>query len=134
MIGNTHFSAGLDGGADRTLDRCVWQGRQARHGEDDTQDRPDDRNDQARRPAGEGSRPGRGRREGDDPAAQDEDGPDAATAEQPAWQGSAGEPTHDEIALRAWSIYQQRGASHGQAMSDWLEARNQLCLERGLKP
>ena len=60
--------------------------------------------------------------------------PAAATAEQQAWQGSAGEPTHDEIALRAWSIYQQRGASHGQAMSDWLEARNQLCLERGLKP
>ena len=55
-------------------------------------------------------------------------------ARQAAWQGSAGEPTHDEIALRAWSIYLQRGASHGQAMSDWLEARNQLCLERGLKP
>ncbi len=51
-----------------------------------------------------------------------------------AGQGFVPEPTHDEIALRAWSIYQQRGASHGQAMSDWLEARNQLCLERGLKP
>jgi len=44
------------------------------------------------------------------------------------------EPTHDDIALRAWSIYLQRGASHGQAMSDWLEAKSQLLAERGLKP
>jgi hypothetical protein len=43
------------------------------------------------------------------------------------------EPTHDDIALRAWSIYLQRGASHGQAMSDWLEAKQQLFAERGLK-
>ena len=46
----------------------------------------------------------------------------------------AAEPTHDDIALRAWSIYLQRGASHGQAMSDWLEAKQQLFTERGLKP
>ncbi len=52
----------------------------------------------------------------------------------PAGAGVVPEPTHDEIALRAWSIYLDRGASHGQAMSDWLEARTQLCLERGLKP
>ena len=44
------------------------------------------------------------------------------------------ELTHDDIALRAWSIYLQRGASHGQAMSDWLEAKQQLFSERGLKP
>jgi len=44
------------------------------------------------------------------------------------------EPTQDEIALRAWSIYQNRGASHGDANRDWLEARAQLLLERGLKP
>ncbi|MCU0252236.1 MAG: DUF2934 domain-containing protein [Vicinamibacterales bacterium] len=43
------------------------------------------------------------------------------------------ELTHDAIALRAWSIYLQRGASHGQAMSDWLEAKSQLLAERGLK-
>ena len=43
------------------------------------------------------------------------------------------ELTHDDIALRAWSIYLQRGASHGQAMSDWLEAKQQLFAERGLK-
>jgi hypothetical protein len=58
----------------------------------------------------------------------------AEPAGQPNGQGAAQEPTHDEIALRAWSIYLERGASHGQAMHDWLEARAQLCLERGLKP
>ena len=59
--------------------------------------------------------------------------PDSATPGQPTGQGAAQEPTHDEIALRAWSIYLQRGASHGQAMSDWLEAKQQLFAERGLK-
>ncbi len=59
---------------------------------------------------------------------------DSTAAGQPNGQGAGQEPAHDEIALRAWSIYLQRGASHGQAMSDWLEARAQLCLERGLKP
>lgn len=43
------------------------------------------------------------------------------------------EPTHDEIALRAWSIYERRGGGHGQAMSDWLEAKRQLLSERGPK-
>jgi len=44
------------------------------------------------------------------------------------------EPTHDEIALRAWSIYENRGGGHGQSFDDWVEARTQLFLERGLKP
>jgi hypothetical protein len=43
------------------------------------------------------------------------------------------EPTHDEIALRAWRIYENRGGGHGQAMSDWLEAKRQLLTERGRK-
>lgn len=55
---------------------------------------------------------------------------DAATASQPNGQAAAHEPTHDEIALRAWSIYLDRGASHGQAMQDWLEAKRQLFAER----
>ena len=42
-------------------------------------------------------------------------------------------PTHDEIALRAWSIYENRGGGHGQAMDDWLEAKRQLFAERGLE-
>jgi hypothetical protein len=60
--------------------------------------------------------------------------PGAANSEQPSGQGFASEPTHDDIALRAWSIYLRRGGSHGQAMSDWLEAKTQLLLERGLRP
>jgi len=43
------------------------------------------------------------------------------------------EPTHDEIALRAWSIYERRGGGHDQAFDDWLEAKRQLFAERGLK-
>lgn len=43
------------------------------------------------------------------------------------------EPTHDEIALRAWSIYERRGGGNGQAFDDWLEAKRQLCAERGLE-
>src|SRR5512137_1750526 len=43
------------------------------------------------------------------------------------------EPTHDEIAVRAWSIYEHRGGGHGQAVDDWLEAKRQLYAERGLK-
>jgi hypothetical protein len=42
------------------------------------------------------------------------------------------EPTHDEIALRAWSIYESRGGGYDQAMDDWLEARRQLFAERGI--
>jgi hypothetical protein len=44
------------------------------------------------------------------------------------------EPTHDEIALRAWSIYESRGGGYDQAMDDWLEAKRQLFAERGLEP
>jgi hypothetical protein len=43
------------------------------------------------------------------------------------------EPTHDEIALRAWSIYESRGGGHERAMDDWLEAKRQLFAERGRK-
>jgi hypothetical protein len=60
--------------------------------------------------------------------------PEAWNAGQPSGQALASEPTHDEIALRAWSIYERRGWSHGEAVSDWLEAKAQLLLERGLKP
>ena len=42
------------------------------------------------------------------------------------------EPSHDEIALRAWSIYESRGGGHGQAFDDWVEAKRQLFAERGI--
>jgi hypothetical protein len=36
------------------------------------------------------------------------------------------EPTLDEIAERAYQIYQRRGGVHGKDMDDWLEAERQL--------
>ena len=48
--------------------------------------------------------------------------------------GTSPAPTHDEIALRAWSYYESRGGEHGQAMDDWLRAKAELCRERGLEP
>jgi hypothetical protein len=56
------------------------------------------------------------------------------TQATPAQGTMVPEPTHDEIALRAWSIYQNRGASHGDANRDWLQAVEELFRERGLKP
>ena len=60
--------------------------------------------------------------------------PGASNTAQPSGHALTSEPTHDEIALRAWSIYENRGGGHGQAMSDWLEAKAQLLAERGSKP
>ena len=61
-------------------------------------------------------------------------GPGAVSGAEPVEQGFVPEPTQDEIALRAWSIYEKRGGGHGQAFDDWVEARTQLFVERGLKP
>ena len=36
---------------------------------------------------------------------------------------------HDEIALRAYQLYQSRGAQHGYDRDDWLEAETQLVRE-----
>jgi hypothetical protein len=34
--------------------------------------------------------------------------------------------THDEIARRAYEIYEARGAAEGDALSDWLTAEREL--------
>lgn len=39
------------------------------------------------------------------------------------------EPTHDQIASRAFEIYVSRGAAHGHDVGDWFEAERQLKLE-----
>ena len=67
-------------------------------------------------------------------------GAEAAGVEEPAAIGAAQaepraavtEPAHDEIALRAWAIYERRGSSHGDAYRDWLQALEELRRERGL--
>jgi len=39
-------------------------------------------------------------------------------------------PTREEIALLAYSIWQERGCPDGTAETDWLEAEQQLCQTR----
>ncbi|HUL73262.1 MAG TPA: DUF2934 domain-containing protein [Vicinamibacterales bacterium] len=42
----------------------------------------------------------------------------------------AGAPTHEDIAIRAFGLYEARGGFHGQDVSDWLTAEHELLLER----
>jgi len=43
------------------------------------------------------------------------------------------QPTHDEIALRAYQIYVERGCTPGDPMQDWLRAEQEL-LAASKKP
>jgi hypothetical protein len=36
------------------------------------------------------------------------------------------EPTHDEIARRAYHLYEARGREHGRDMEDWFQAEREL--------
>jgi len=38
----------------------------------------------------------------------------------------AGNPSHEQIAERAYYIWQSRGCPWGQSLEDWLEAEKQL--------
>ena len=40
-------------------------------------------------------------------------------------------PSHDEIAQRAFELYQKRGCLPGHESEDWLEAEKQLSAEPG---
>lgn len=37
-----------------------------------------------------------------------------------------GDPTHEEIALRAYQIHLEHGGAHGKDMEDWLQAEREL--------
>ena len=41
------------------------------------------------------------------------------------------QPTQEEIALRAYHIYLQRGAAPGNEFEDWMQAERQLLAEIG---
>jgi hypothetical protein len=41
------------------------------------------------------------------------------------------QPTQEEIALRAYHIYQERGGIPGNELEDWIEAERQLVGEIG---
>ena len=40
-------------------------------------------------------------------------------------------PAHEEIALRAYQIYAERGGAHGQDVGDWLQAERELVAKYG---
>jgi len=42
-------------------------------------------------------------------------------------------PTHEEIALRAYEIYLERGGASGDALEDWTRAEREL-MEKNTKP
>ena len=42
-------------------------------------------------------------------------------------------PTHEEVALRAYEIYLERGRTPGDALEDWTRAEREL-LEKDSKP
>ena len=43
----------------------------------------------------------------------------------------AAKPTYDEIALRAYHIYLERGCTPGDPMQDWLRAEQELLCNAG---
>ena len=54
-----------------------------------------------------------------------------ATGEIPQWVGTrAIEPSHEEIARRAYQLYEERGGGHGHDQDDWFQAEREL--RRGL--
>jgi hypothetical protein len=38
-------------------------------------------------------------------------------------------PTHDDIARRAYQLYEQRGGAHGRDWEDWFQAERELRLQ-----
>jgi hypothetical protein len=38
-------------------------------------------------------------------------------------------PTHEAIAIRAYQLFLQRGAGHGQDFDDWLAAERELQIQ-----
>jgi len=55
----------------------------------------------------------------------------SASAKKPKATKSA--PTREEIALRAYEIYLERGGSPGQELEDWTRAEREL-IEKSSKP
>jgi hypothetical protein len=64
----------------------------------------------------------------------DQDGRDRAMEDSEGTQQGSGERardvTNDEISIRAYELYEQRGAAHGRDWDDWLEAERELQTRR----
>ena len=56
----------------------------------------------------------------------------SATAKKPRAAAKAA-PTREEIALRAYLIYQERGETPGHELEDWTRAEREL-MEKSSKP
>jgi hypothetical protein len=50
----------------------------------------------------------------------------SSEAPQKSRKAVAVKPTYDEIALRAYHIYLERGSTPGDPMQDWLQAEREL--------
>ncbi|HUR34716.1 MAG TPA: DUF2934 domain-containing protein [Vicinamibacterales bacterium] len=50
----------------------------------------------------------------------------AGTAADATGMSAVAEPTEDEIRLRAYHRYLERGGGHGMDFEDWLEAKREL--------
>lgn len=53
-----------------------------------------------------------------------------ATRNRANLAGPKESPTHEEIELRAYQIFQELGNLHGQDLEDWFEAERQLLGEK----
>jgi len=42
------------------------------------------------------------------------------------------QPTQEEIAVRAYQIYMQRGGTPGNELEDWIQAERQLIRDNGM--
>jgi Protein of unknown function (DUF2934) len=50
-----------------------------------------------------------------------------ATGEVPKWfETLAIEPSHEDIARRAYQLYEERGGEHGHDLDDWFQAEREL--------
>jgi len=58
--------------------------------------------------------------------------PPSATTKKPRAAAKTA-PTREEIALRAYQIYQERGGSPGYELEDWTRAEREL-MEKSSKP
>ena len=54
-----------------------------------------------------------------------------ATKATQAPNGVAPKPTQEEIAIRAYNLYLERGGAPGNELQDWIEAERQLLEENG---
>lgn len=44
------------------------------------------------------------------------------------------QPQHEEIALRAYQFFVQRGCAHGRDLEDWLQAEREVLAKSSQKP